>query len=294
MFLEAVAGDVRSSISTSPRITLQNGQTATLTVSDNLENQITGVQFAQMPNGGYVMQPTFSSIPAPGLQAVATPSNDSVQNNINLSLQAVITADRRFVRLTPNLQLTGNQAAGTAQPNAPVLIPIYPVPPGTGISEGPVVYSQFIQQPRITTISINTTVTVPDGGTVVLGGLKRMSEGRNEYGPPVLSQIPYIDRLFRNVAYGRSATSILVMVTPRIIIQEEEEERATGFRVAGEVGAVSGRRIAYCGWRLSNVRFAKPPAAICLQYTSEATRISDENENAPCRPAMAPSRAMSW
>jgi len=50
--------------------------------------------------------------------------------------------------------------------------------------------------------------------------LKRLNEGRNELGPPVLSKIPYIDRLFRNVGYGRSGTSILLMVTPRIIIQE--------------------------------------------------------------------------
>jgi general secretion pathway protein D len=78
-------------------------------------------------------------------------------------------------------------------------------------------------------------VTVPDGGTVVMGGLKRMSEGRLEYGPPVLSKIPYINRLFRNVGYGRSGTSILIMVTPRIIIQEEEEERATGFQIRNAV-----------------------------------------------------------
>jgi general secretion pathway protein D len=75
---------------------------------------------------------------------------------------------------------------------------------------------------------VNTTVAVPDGGTVLMGGLKRLSEGRNEYGPPILSKIPYINRLFKNVGYGRSAESLLMMVTPRIIIQAEEEERQTG------------------------------------------------------------------
>ncbi len=72
-------------------------------------------------------------------------------------------------------------------------------------------------------------MSVPDGGTVVMGGLKRLSEARNEYGPPILSKIPYIDRLFKNVGYGRDAESLLIMVTPRIIIQEEEEERQTGY-----------------------------------------------------------------
>jgi general secretion pathway protein D len=72
---------------------------------------------------------------------------------------------------------------------------------------------------------VQTTVNVPDGGTVLMGGLKRLSEGRNEYGPPILSKIPYLDRLFKNTAYGRDTESLLMMVTPRVIINEEEEQR---------------------------------------------------------------------
>ena len=70
-----------------------------------------------------------------------------------------------------------------------------------------------------------TTVSVPDGGTVLLGGIKRLSEGRNERGIPLLSKLPYINRLFRNVGIGRQSDSLMMMVTPRIIIQEEEEEK---------------------------------------------------------------------
>src|SRR5262249_23398346 len=92
----------------------------------------------------------------------------------------------------------------------------------------PIVFTQFIQMPVITSVSVSTTVAVPDGGTVLMGGLKRLSEGRNEFGPPILSKIPNINRLFKNVGYRREAHSLLMMVTPRIIIQEEEEERQTG------------------------------------------------------------------
>jgi len=69
-------------------------------------------------------------------------------------------------------------------------------------------------------------VNVPDGGTVLMGGLKRLNEGRNEFGPPILSKIPYINRLFKNIGYGREAESLMIMVTPRIIINEEEELKA--------------------------------------------------------------------
>ncbi|MCX7667064.1 MAG: hypothetical protein N2112_16140, partial [Gemmataceae bacterium] len=65
-------------------------------------------------------------------------------------------------------------------------------------------------------------------GTVVMGGMKFMSEGRNEYGPPVISKIPYLNRLFKNVGYGRDGQNLMIMVTPRILINREEEERQTG------------------------------------------------------------------
>ena len=42
---------------------------------------------------------------------------------------------------------------------------------------------------------------------------------------PVLSKIPWLNRLFRNVGIGRTTSSLMLMVTPRIIILEEEEER---------------------------------------------------------------------
>ena len=51
---------------------------------------------------------------------------------------------------------------------------------------------------------------------------------------PVLSKIPWIDRLFRNVGIGRQSSSLMLMVTPRIIILEEEEERL-GIPVHGHV-----------------------------------------------------------
>ena len=42
---------------------------------------------------------------------------------------------------------------------------------------------------------------------------------------PVLAKTPWINRLFRNVGIGRVTSSLMLMVTPRIIILEEEEEK---------------------------------------------------------------------
>src|SRR5690242_2654508 len=75
-----------------------------------------------------------------------------------------------------------------------------------------------------------TTVSVPDGGTVLLGGLQTLREARNEFGPPVLSRLPGNNRLFKNTSYGGDAESLRLIVTPRIIISEEEELRVNDVR----------------------------------------------------------------
>ncbi len=85
-----------------------------------------------------------------------------------------------------------------------------------------------IQQPVVETVNVTTTVSVPDGGTVLLGGVKRLREGRNMAGVPILNKLPYISRLFKNTGVGRETESLMMMVTPRIIIQEEEEELLLG------------------------------------------------------------------
>jgi type II secretory pathway component GspD/PulD (secretin) len=217
LFMEAVQGNRRTNVMQAPKLTLFNGQTATLTVFDQ-QFFVTGVQVIPQ-QGQFTYFPQVQTFPI----------------GVFLTMQAVLSADRRFVRmsLSPRLQ---NLATPVVE-LFPVVTPIFPLFDGLATGQ-PVVFTQFIQQPIINSVTVNTTVVVPDGGTVLMGGLKRLSEGRNEFGPPILSKIPYINRLFKNVGYGREADSLLMMVTPRIIIQEEEEFRQTGY-VSPPGGATS-------------------------------------------------------
>ena len=92
-------------------------------------------------------------------------------------------------------------------------------------NEEQIIEGTTVQLPQFAFTSVSTTVSVPDGGTILLGGIKRLSEGRNERGVPMLSKLPYVNRLFKNVGIGRTTQSLMMMVTPRIIIQEEEESK---------------------------------------------------------------------
>jgi type II secretory pathway component GspD/PulD (secretin)/tetratricopeptide (TPR) repeat protein len=219
MFMEAAQGDQRTNVMQAPKLTLFNGQTSTITITDQ-QFFVTNVSVLQQ-GGQVVFVPQNALLPIGG---------------ITMTLQAVISADRRFVRL--NMAPTITNIASAVVQLFPITTFITPVFEGGAVGQ-PIPFTQFLQQPVFNTITVATSVSVPDGGTVLLGGLKRMSEGRNEFGPPILSKLPYINRLFKNVGYGREAESLLMMVTPRIIINAEEEERQTGVSSFGGAGAVN-------------------------------------------------------
>jgi hypothetical protein len=60
-----------------------------------------------------------------------------------------------------------------------------------------------VQKPHIERLAVEKTLAIPDGGTALIHCGRMTVAGRNEYGPPVLSKIPYVNRLFKNVGYGR-------------------------------------------------------------------------------------------
>ncbi len=66
-----------------------------------------------------------------------------------------------------------------------------------------------VQLPTFSFFGVNTTVSVPDRGSVYMGGVNRAASARNEFGTPLL---PF--RPFKNTAIGseRSASSIRVSV----------------------------------------------------------------------------------
>lgn len=216
--VQAAQGDARANIMQSPKVTLFNGQSASI--------------------ADQVQQPFVSSVtPVVGdFAAAQAPVIVVLAEGTTLSVQAVISQDRRYVRLTlipffseirdvTEFTFEGstsstidrsdsNQDDGSGATSSSATDNI------AGFTQG-----TTIQLPTFAFTTVTTTVSVPDGGTVLLGGVKRLREQRNEIGTPFLSKLPYVSRLFKNVGVGRETSSIMLMVTPRIIIQEEEESK---------------------------------------------------------------------
>jgi type II secretory pathway component GspD/PulD (secretin) len=208
MFLEAVQGDRRAHIMQAPKLTVFNGQQATIG-GLMLRPSVTGLNPAALGNGTMIMTPNITQIPF----------------GLTMTVQPVVSPDRRFIRLN----VTPQAAQGTQDPAGAIVIAV----PGTvaGTFDGGGAQPPFANNPLNVTIVptntnlflANTTVNVPDGGTVLLGGFKFLAEERSEYGPPILSKIPYLSRLFRNVGWSRDGSTLIYLITARVIMVEEEE-----------------------------------------------------------------------
>ena len=243
--LQAAHGDTRSNVMQAPKVTLFNGQSAT--VSDTQQRPF-----------------VISVIPVVGdFAAAQQPVIAVLAEGTTLSVQAVASADRRFVRLTlvpffsrigavDTFTFTGSVSSDTSSTSATaennqqqeqnsVIDAVTSLLTDSSSSTNTTTNTNnnvnnrvgtTVQLPQFGFTTVTTTVSVPDGGTVLLGGIKRLSEGRTERGIPLLEKVPYVNRLFKNVGIGRASTSLMLMVTPRIIIQEEEELLQTGFNSA--------------------------------------------------------------
>ena len=70
--------------------------------------------------------------------------------------------------------------------------------------------------PAINTQSMTTQVTVPDGGTTVVGGVLFDDERESQDRTPGLSKIPLLGNLFKRKGVTRNTNEILFFITPRI------------------------------------------------------------------------------
>jgi len=224
--INAAKGDSRTNVVLAPTVTMFNGQSAT--VSDFSQNPfVTGI-IPIVGDFAAAQQPIISLLP----------------EGTQLNVQAVASSDRRFVRMTmvpffsriesvseftfegstsqrrDTRTDIGDLVDSLTPDNAPKL--------GRGEEVEIIQEGTTVQLPVLAITNVSTTVSVPDGGTVLLGGIKSQSEGRTEAGVPMLSNIPYLNRLFKNVSIGRETQSLMMMVTPKIIITEEEELEQTG------------------------------------------------------------------
>lgn len=222
LLLDATQADSRTVTVTAPRVTLFNGQRAVIAVTAQ-RNYISN--FNQTVAAGGIN----------GNAAVATTLTVStLSTGISLDVQATASADRRYVVMHINPQLATLDGIDTFSS----------APTSSGGNNSNTTTSgtlTLLQLPRISFTTVDTMVSVPDGGTLLVGGQKLVGESEIEVGVPVLSKIPGLNRLFTNRSLVKDERTLLILVRPKIIIHKEIEnslygpgyERATGLPTGG-------------------------------------------------------------
>jgi len=138
---------------------------------------------------------------------------EDFDSGIRLSITPTITSDMKYVILrvtTFTLDLTDNPVEQTL---------------GFNPTTGEEVRVQ-ISYPTEQVSSIQTRVSIPDRGTVFLGGLTVAAQVEREAGVPILSKIPILSRFFSNRSEVQDKRVLLILVKPTIVLKDEAEEDA--------------------------------------------------------------------
>ena len=128
-----------------------------------------------------------------------------------LDVDATVNHDRRYITMTLRPQVVRFELS-----TDPVFVP---AGPGGGAEN----LNVPVFLPTITLQEVMTTVSVPDGGTLLLGGQRMADQREREMGVPFVSKIPVINRAFTNKSMIKDEESLIILVKPSIIIQEERE-----------------------------------------------------------------------
>jgi MSHA type pilus biogenesis protein MshL len=77
--------------------------------------------------------------------------------------------------------------------------------------------------PNYTVREADTVIKARDGETVVIAGLMKDRETINEQMVPVLGNIPFLGRLFRNTKRTTEKTDLVILLTPTVMVGETVE-----------------------------------------------------------------------
>ncbi|RME04746.1 MAG: hypothetical protein D6805_01975 [Planctomycetota bacterium] len=130
-----------------------------------------------------------------------------------LEARPTVSYDRKYVTLEikPTLAVDQTTAANTTQLNL-----------AQGNTNIP------IELPILTVQKIRTTVTVPDGGTILVGGLKSYRREQKISGVPILSHVPILKNLFTRRGWTNLRRSLIVLLSVKIHVIRDTERRKFG------------------------------------------------------------------
>lgn len=137
---------------------------------------------------------------------IADPIIDKVREGVVLDVRPIVSHDRRYVTLE-------------LRPTVATLVrPIRNFT--TQLANGSAVTFQL---PELRKQSINTTVVVPDEGTLLLGGMKFAEEKTLDSGVPVLKDVPILGYFFSRQGKSSNMKDLIILLKVKIVVLSELE-----------------------------------------------------------------------
>ncbi len=188
LILRAVSKSERVELVTAPRILVHNTARANLSIL----NQVAYVQ--------------DFDVEIAQAASIADPIVAVIQDGVILDVRPVVSADRRFI----TLELRPTVATLTR--------PIREVVTTLGSQN-----SVTIMLPEVEIQRIRTSIPIPDGGTVMLGGTMGSKKQDQKSGVPILNKIPILSALFERKGKFISNKKLMILLRANIVIPEEVE-----------------------------------------------------------------------
>ena len=206
---------------------------------------------------------TFSTIGGLGIGGSGLTATLNRAGETRAVLNAFYKSERANIRSRPRLMVKSGQKAridvgneipfvtstsqSTENPDAPVIqtvnyrktgviLQIEPVVHSSGyvdiriqqeLSEAQQTSTSSIDSPTVFNRKLETTVTLRDGGSVLLGGLISESNSDSDNGIKGLGRIPGVGRLFRTDSQTTDRTELVMMVVPYVIDNPDEAAEIT-------------------------------------------------------------------
>jgi type II secretory pathway component GspD/PulD (secretin) len=192
-----------------------------------------------MPNGAGIYQVLGSDFQAT-VRAIASANNLEVlsrpsilvRNNQPATIQVgqsvpIITsvtyaANTGLPIVTPTYQPVGIILQVTPFITDDGLVEMIVSPQISSLSSQTVQIAPGYTAPVIDQTGASTVVEVPDGETVIIGGLMQNNKASVDTKVPILGDIPILNNLFRHTQRDHSKTELLIFLTPHVVRMPSE------------------------------------------------------------------------
>jgi type II secretion system protein D len=147
---------------------------------------------------------------------------DNQQSQINIGERVPFISSSRITETGSVLNTIQYEQVGvilkvTPRINPDGLVRLEVHPEISEVAEATVKITEGLNAIRITSRTADTTVTVQDGHTVVIGGLITTRDSARDNKVPLLGDIPLLGALFKSTTRVKKRTELMIILTPHVL-----------------------------------------------------------------------------